>query len=82
MEMKKVKKKFLYRVQLLACAMNAACAALVDAGIPLSGLIAAVSCGVTVNNELILDLLKSEEQVRPNSQLSVPCLKFLSHQHP
>jgi hypothetical protein len=39
MERKKVKKKILYRVQLLACAMNAACAALVDAGIPLSGLI-------------------------------------------
>ncbi|KAH9545147.1 hypothetical protein CY35_12G033400 [Sphagnum magellanicum] len=59
---------------LLACAMNAACAALVDAGIPLTGLIAAVSCGVTVNNEVILDLLKSEEQ----KNVAHVCLVFPS----
>lgn len=49
-------------VQLLACAMNAACAALVDAGIPLNGLLSAVSCGVTHDGQVFLDPTKPEEQ--------------------
>ncbi|XP_024373657.1 exosome complex exonuclease RRP46 homolog isoform X1 [Physcomitrium patens] len=47
---------------LLACAMNAACAALVDAGIPLNGLLSAVSCGVTHDGQVFLDPTKPEEQ--------------------
>jgi exosome complex component RRP46 len=35
---------------------------LVDAGIPLSGLLAAVSCGVTHEGEVFLDPSKQEEQ--------------------
>ncbi|XP_002993020.2 exosome complex exonuclease RRP46 homolog [Selaginella moellendorffii] len=47
---------------LLACAVNAACAALVDAGIPLNGLLAAVTCGVTSGGEILLDPTRMEEQ--------------------
>ncbi|BBN05429.1 exosome complex component RRP46 [Marchantia polymorpha subsp. ruderalis] len=46
----------------LACAINAACAALVDAGIPLNGLIVAVSCAVTTNGVVVLDPTKAEEK--------------------
>ncbi|KAJ7543930.1 hypothetical protein O6H91_09G058800 [Diphasiastrum complanatum] len=64
---------------LLACAINATTAALVDTGIPLSGLIAAVSCGINKEGDLLLDLTKSEEQeaqahvclVFPNRPLSM-----------
>eukprot|EP00250_Pteridium_aquilinum_P016975 c23389_g1_i1 orf=115-849(+) len=47
---------------LLACAMNAACAALIDAGVPLSGLIAAVSCAVDNKGLVFLDPMKKEEK--------------------
>eukprot|EP00252_Welwitschia_mirabilis_P016612 TRINITY_DN3668_c0_g1_i1.p1 TRINITY_DN3668_c0_g1~~TRINITY_DN3668_c0_g1_i1.p1 ORF type:complete len:233 (-),score=39.70 TRINITY_DN3668_c0_g1_i1:431-1129(-) len=47
---------------LLACAINAACIALLDAGIPLKNRIAAICCGVRENGEIILDLSKLEEQ--------------------
>ncbi|MCO5591046.1 hypothetical protein L7F22_045022 [Adiantum nelumboides] len=46
----------------LACALNAACAALVDAGVPLSGLIAAVSCAVDDKGIIFLDPMKKEEK--------------------
>eukprot|EP00249_Psilotum_nudum_P008669 c21434_g2_i1 orf=683-1408(-) len=44
------------------CALNAACAALVDAGIPLRNLLAAISCGVTKTGDILLDPTKREEQ--------------------
>lgn len=47
---------------LLACAINAACAALVDAGVPLSGLIVAVSCAVNHKGVVLLDPMKKEEK--------------------
>lgn len=47
---------------LLACAINAACTALVDAGIPLRNIIAAICCGVRDDGEVILDPTKGEEQ--------------------
>ncbi|CAA6666020.1 unnamed protein product [Spirodela intermedia] len=47
---------------LLPCAINASCAALVDAGIPLKHLAVSVSCGLTQNGSLILDPSKVEEQ--------------------
>ncbi|KAF3446410.1 hypothetical protein FNV43_RR11589 [Rhamnella rubrinervis] len=64
---------------LLPCAINAACAALVDAGIPLKHLAVAVCCGLADSGDVILDPTKLEEQkmkaftylVFPNSVFSV-----------
>ncbi|KAL5558678.1 hypothetical protein UlMin_034889 [Ulmus minor] len=64
---------------LLPCAINAACAALVDAGIPLKHLAVAICCGLVESGYVILDPTKLEEQkikafaylVFPNSVLSV-----------
>ncbi|KAG5562549.1 hypothetical protein RHGRI_005323 [Rhododendron griersonianum] len=64
---------------LLPCAINAACAALVDAGIPLKNLAVAICCCLTDSGCVILDPNKLEEQkmkafvylVFPNSILSV-----------
>ncbi|XP_048332237.1 exosome complex exonuclease RRP46 homolog isoform X2 [Ziziphus jujuba] len=64
---------------LLPCAINAACAALVDAGIPLKHLAVAICCGLAESGYVILDPTKLEEQkmkafiylVFPNSVLSV-----------
>ncbi|CAM6115311.1 unnamed protein product [Calypogeia fissa] len=58
----------------LACAINAACAALLDAGIPLKGLIVAVSCAVTALGEVVLDPTKVEEQ----KFRAQACLVFLN----
>ncbi|KAI5429356.1 hypothetical protein KIW84_034095 [Lathyrus oleraceus] len=52
-------------VILLPCAINAACAALVDAGIPLRHLAVAICCCVTDNNSIILDPSKQEEKFPP-----------------
>ncbi|KAH7524179.1 hypothetical protein FEM48_Zijuj06G0091700 [Ziziphus jujuba var. spinosa] len=48
---------------LLPCAINAACAALVDAGIPLKHLAVAICCGLAESGYVILDPTKLEEQV-------------------
>ncbi|OVA08571.1 Exoribonuclease [Macleaya cordata] len=66
-------------LQLLPCAINAACAALVDAGIPLKHLAVSICCGLSENGSVILDPTKVEEQnlqaftylVFPNSVHSV-----------
>ncbi|KAL6212555.1 hypothetical protein ACLB2K_017773 [Fragaria x ananassa] len=63
---------------LLPCAINAACAALVDAGIPLKHLSVAICCCLAESGYVILDPSKLEEQkmkafvylVFPNSVLS------------
>ncbi|CAI0442745.1 unnamed protein product [Linum tenue] len=63
---------------LLPCAINAACAALVDAGIPLKHLAVAICCCVAEEGSVVLDPTKLEEQqmrgfaylVFPNSALS------------
>ncbi|RDX91324.1 Exosome complex exonuclease RRP46-like protein, partial [Mucuna pruriens] len=47
---------------LLPCAINAACAALVDAGIPLKHLAVAICCSVTDSGCIILDPTKDEEE--------------------
>ncbi|CAN6475532.1 unnamed protein product [Victoria cruziana] len=47
---------------LLPCAINAACAALVDAGIPLKCLSVAVSCGITDKGIVMFDPTKHEEE--------------------
>ncbi|GFZ08472.1 ribosomal protein S5 domain 2-like superfamily protein [Actinidia rufa] len=64
---------------LLPCAINASCAALVDAGIPLKHLSVAICCCLAESGYVILDPNKLEEQkmkafvylVFPNSILSV-----------
>ncbi|KAH7574261.1 hypothetical protein JRO89_XS03G0272700 [Xanthoceras sorbifolium] len=64
---------------LLPCAINAACAALVDAGIPMKHLAVAICCCLAESGYVILDPTKLEEQkmkafvylVFPNSILSV-----------
>ncbi|KAG4933470.1 hypothetical protein AAZX31_17G163100 [Glycine max] len=64
---------------LLPCAINAACAALVDAGIPLKHLAVAICCSVTDSGCIILDPTKDEEEkmkafanlVFPNTIVSV-----------
>ncbi|KAH9799603.1 exosome complex exonuclease RRP46-like [Citrus sinensis] len=66
-------------IQLLPCAINAACAALVDAGIPMKHLAVAICCCSAESGYCILDPTKLEEQkmkgfaylVFPNSILSV-----------
>ncbi|XP_011081797.1 exosome complex exonuclease RRP46 homolog [Sesamum indicum] len=47
---------------LLPCAIHAACAALVDAGIPLKYLAVAICCCLTESGQIILDPSKLEEQ--------------------
>ncbi|KAG5008305.1 hypothetical protein JHK82_026232 [Glycine max] len=64
---------------LLPCAINAACTALVDAGIPLKHLAVAICCSVTDSGCIILDPTKEEEEkmkayinlVFPNTIVSV-----------
>lgn len=64
---------------LLPCAINAACAALVDAGIPLKHLAVAICCCMAEGGHILLDPSKIEEQkvkafvylVLPNSMVSV-----------
>lgn len=64
---------------LLPCAINAACAALVDAGIPLKHLAVAVCCCMAESGHILLDPNKIEEEkvkafiylVFPNSTVSV-----------
>ncbi|KAM0928692.1 hypothetical protein ACQ4PT_002638 [Festuca glaucescens] len=64
---------------LLPCAINASCAALAFAGIPLKHLAVAIGCGVLENGDVILDTSKAEEKqlksfahlVFPNSSKSV-----------
>ncbi|KAJ0082149.1 hypothetical protein Patl1_12002 [Pistacia atlantica] len=66
-------------ISLLPCAINAACAALVDAGIPMKHLAVAICCCLAESGYVILDPTKLEEQkmkafaylVFPNSILSV-----------
>ncbi|KAK7275587.1 hypothetical protein RIF29_16706 [Crotalaria pallida] len=64
---------------LLPCAINAACAALVDAAIPLKHLAVAICCSVADSGHIILDPTKHEEEkmkafaylVFPNTIVSV-----------
>ena len=62
---------------LLACAINAACFALLDAGLPMARLFMAVSCCLTAEGELLVDPLKEEEE----SAEAVVCvaLEGISH---
>ncbi|KAJ3678727.1 hypothetical protein LUZ60_002530 [Juncus effusus] len=56
---------------LLPCAINASCAALVDAGIPMKYLAVAISCGLMDNGSIILDPTITEEQAINFSHLVI-----------
>ncbi|PIN23014.1 Exosomal 3'-5' exoribonuclease complex, subunit Rrp46 [Handroanthus impetiginosus] len=59
---------------LLPCAIHAACAALVDAGIPLKYLAVAISCCLTDSGQILLDPDKLEEQkMKAFVCLAFPC---------
>ncbi|KAM0886149.1 hypothetical protein ACQ4PT_029849 [Festuca glaucescens] len=68
-----------FHFTLLPCAINASCAALAFAGVPLKHLAVAIGCGVLENGDVILDTSKAEEKqlksfahlVFPNSSKSV-----------
>lgn len=47
---------------LLACAINAACAALVDAGVLMNSMCAATACCISADSQLLLDPEAQEEQ--------------------
>ncbi|KAF5938866.1 hypothetical protein HYC85_023125 [Camellia sinensis] len=58
------------KLVLLPCAINAACAALVDAGIPLKHLAVAICCCLAESGYIILDPNKLEEQSKVKKLVS------------
>ncbi|KAK6140865.1 hypothetical protein DH2020_025397 [Rehmannia glutinosa] len=62
---------------LLPCAIHAACAALIDAGIPLKYLAVSISCCLTESGKILLDPNKLEEQ----KMKAFVCLAFPSSVH-
>mmetsp|Transcript_17594 Transcript_17594/g.37994 ORF Transcript_17594/g.37994 Transcript_17594/m.37994 type:complete len:242 (+) Transcript_17594:63-788(+) len=60
---------------MLSCAINAACAALVDAGVPLTTMFGSVSCALGEGGALLLDPDAGEEQ----AALAVVSLAFPYH---
>lgn len=49
--------------QLLACCLNAACMALVDAGVPMRALFCGVTCALDSDGTLVLDPTAKQEKV-------------------
>lgn len=49
--------------QLLACCLNAACMALVDAGVPMRALFCGVTCALDSEGTLVLDPTAKQEKV-------------------
>ena len=49
--------------QLLACCLNAACMALVDAGVPMRALFCGVTCALDSDGTLVLDPTSKREKV-------------------
>ncbi|XP_062502418.1 exosome complex component RRP46-like [Corticium candelabrum] len=47
---------------LLSCCLNACCVALMDAGVPMRGLVCAVSCAVSASGEQVIDPTLEQEQ--------------------
>lgn len=50
-------------VQLLSCFLNAACMALMDAGLPMSCLFCGVTCAIAADGEIITDPTAAQEKV-------------------
>lgn len=51
--------------QLLSCCLNAACMALLDAGLPLATLFCGVTCALQPDGTILLDPTARQEQVSP-----------------
>lgn len=52
-------------VQLLSCFLNAACMALMDAGLPMSCLFCGVTCAIDSEGQIIVDPTAAQEKVKP-----------------
>lgn len=65
---------FLDPPQLLSCCLNAACMALLDAGLPLTALFCGVTCALQPDGTILLDPTARQEQVSPGGwpALGVP----------
>ena len=57
--------------QLLSCCINAACMALLDAGVPMKYLIASVTCILDKDGQLLLDPTEKQARVRTQTKTSV-----------
>mmetsp|Transcript_43622 Transcript_43622/g.111513 ORF Transcript_43622/g.111513 Transcript_43622/m.111513 type:complete len:239 (-) Transcript_43622:333-1049(-) len=60
---------------LLSAALNAACFALVDAGVPMSGLFSSVTCALLPESVLVVDPTKEEEE----AATATVCLALENH---
>lgn len=49
--------------QLLSCFLNAACMALMDAGLPMSCLFCGVTCAIDTDGQIITDPTAAQEKV-------------------
>lgn len=61
------------RPQLLSCCLNAACMALLDAGLPLAALFCGVTCALQPDGTILLDPTARQEQVSPGEAPSSAC---------
>uniref|UniRef100_A0A803VU34 Exosome component 5 n=1 Tax=Ficedula albicollis TaxID=59894 RepID=A0A803VU34_FICAL len=59
--------------QLLSCCLNAACMALLDAGLPLAALFCGVTCALQPDGTILLDPTARQEQVSPGGGDSSGC---------
>lgn len=59
--------------QLLACCLNAACMALVDAGVPMRALFCGVSCALDSDGNLVLDPTTKQEKVGGETLIVKSC---------
>lgn len=50
-------------LQLLSCFLNAACMALMDAGLPMSCLFCGVTCAIDADGQIITDPTAAQEKV-------------------
>uniref|UniRef100_A0A671RPH5 Exosome complex component RRP46 n=1 Tax=Sinocyclocheilus anshuiensis TaxID=1608454 RepID=A0A671RPH5_9TELE len=68
---------------LLSCCLNAACMALMDAGLPMSHLFCSVTCAISKEGQIIIDPTARQEKVRRTALLtfaieSVECNVLMS----
>lgn len=56
-------------MQLLACCLNAACMALVDAGVPMRALFCGVTCALDSDGTFMLDPTAKQEKVGMKGQV-------------
>ncbi|NXF26595.1 EXOS5 protein, partial [Rhodinocichla rosea] len=66
---------------LLSCCLNAACMALLDAGLPLAALFCGVTCALQPDGAILLDPTARQEQVSP-AWAGGPCSGCAPHHSP